>query len=376
MAALTRTAQFSRLHKILKRHYSPVVRDPNRSVLEHLLFGCVLENAQYAAAEEAFAALVHTFFDWNEIRVSSIRELSEVMAAVPDPAAAAQRVKRVLQSIFEATYSFDLEGLRKQNLGPAVKRLQEIDGTTPFVVSYVVQTALGGHSIPVDAGTLSVLALVGLISPQDAAAGVVPGLERAIPKSIGIEFGSLLHQLGAAYVACPYSPSLHAVLLEIDPAVKDRLPRRREGKGALVTGLGVSAGPGTEVKPPEPPGRPAAGQRKKAEARREPGQAPQEPAPAGQQPAEPKRPPPASKTRKKGPGEPAPAAAHSLEEQPPLSGSQKTGEQKAPFGGKRQAAAPEKKSPSRKSPDAPKTKQQPGAEEDPSVEGPPKRKPR
>ena len=61
----------------------------DRTVMEHLLFACCLEDARYEAAEEAFAALKHTFFDWNEVRVTSISELSEVMACLPDPRAAA-----------------------------------------------------------------------------------------------------------------------------------------------------------------------------------------------------------------------------------------------------------------------------------------------
>ena len=117
-------------------------------MLEHLLFACCLEDARYEAAEEAFAALVHTFFDWNEIRVTSLSELAEVMAGLPDPRAAANRVKRVLHGIFEATYAFDLEDTRKKNLGPTIKWLEKLDGTTRFIVAYVVQSALGGHPSP------------------------------------------------------------------------------------------------------------------------------------------------------------------------------------------------------------------------------------
>ncbi len=99
MAAPSRTAQFTRLHKILKKHYSFVAPDPNRTILEHLLFGCCLESAHHGAAEEAFAAMIHSFYDWNEIRVSSVRELSEVMVGLPEPGVAAHRFKRILQSI-------------------------------------------------------------------------------------------------------------------------------------------------------------------------------------------------------------------------------------------------------------------------------------
>jgi hypothetical protein len=226
MAPSNRAAQFTKLHKILKKHYRPVAVAPERPVLEHLLFACCLENARHAAAEEAFAAIVEAFFDWNEIRVSSVRELAEVMSRLPDPPAAAGRLKRVLQHVFEESYSFDLEDLRKKNLGPAVDVLKKIDGTTAFSVAYVVQAALGGHAIPLDAGSLEVMRILDLATDEDVAGGVVPGLERAIAKSNGIEFASLLQQLGADFAENPFAPELREKLLEVDPEAKSRLPKR------------------------------------------------------------------------------------------------------------------------------------------------------
>ena len=227
MTAVSRTAQFTKVLKVLKKHYKPASPGAGRSVIEHLLFACCLEDAHHDAAEESFAALVHTFFDWNEVRVTSISELSEVMACLPDPRAAANRIKRVLHSIFEATFNFDLDDLKKKNLGPTITWLEKLDGTTSFVVSYTVQAALGGHAIPIDAGTMAVLRVLELVTEKDAAAGVVPGLERAVAKSKGIEFGSLLHELGADYSANPYSAPIREILLQIDPECAGRLPKRR-----------------------------------------------------------------------------------------------------------------------------------------------------
>lgn len=226
MAVPSRTTQINKLHKTLKKHYKPVPLDPERSVLDHLLFACCAENAHYDAAEEAFAALVHNFFDLNEIRVSSVRELGEVMSRLPDPAAAAHRVKRALQGVFEATYDFDLENLHKLNLGPATEQLEKY-GTTKYSVAYVVQAALGGHAIPTDAGVLKALLTVDLIGEKDVKAGIVPGLARAVAKSKGPEFASLLHQLGADFFANPYAPPLKAILVEINPDAVKRLPKRR-----------------------------------------------------------------------------------------------------------------------------------------------------
>ncbi len=228
MSSVSRTAVFGKIHKVLKKYFKSVAPLAERSVLEHLLFACVLEDARYEAAEEGFAALRHTFFDWNEVRVTSISELSEVMAVLPDPRAAANRVKRVLHSIFEELYGFDLEDKRKKNLGPTVKWLEKMDGTTRFVVAYVVQAALGGHSIPIDTGTMAVLRVLDLVTDKEATAGEVPGMERAVAKSKGVEFGSLLHQLGADYLANPFSPQVREIVLAIDGDAAKRFPQRRQ----------------------------------------------------------------------------------------------------------------------------------------------------
>lgn len=227
MASISRTTQLATLQKILKKHYEPVATDSSRSLLEHLIFACLLESAPHKAAEEAYASIHEEFFDYNEIRVTSIAELSEVLHTLPDPRDASHRLKRVLQSVFEELYSFDLEDKKKGNLGPTVKWLESLDGTTKFSVSYVVQASLAGHSIPTNKGVVKSLHVVGFITDKELEKRVVPGLERAIPKSKGVSFASILHQLGIAMMTNPYAPTLKKLLLEISPDAKDRLPKRR-----------------------------------------------------------------------------------------------------------------------------------------------------
>lgn len=258
MTAVNRSAQFAKLHKVLKKHYKPAPNPAERSVVEHLLFACCLEGAHHDAAEEAFAALVHTFFDWNEVRVTSITELAEVMARLPDPRGAANRVKRVLHAVFEATFNFDLEERRKKNLGPTVEWLQKLDGTTPFVVAYVVQAALGGHSIPIDAGTMGALRVLDYVTEKDAETNVVPGLERAIPKAKGHEFASLLHELGADFAANPYSVNIRNVLTQIEPDCGSRLPKRRIERPAKEAEKTEKPGKHEKAEKPHKPEKPTA----------------------------------------------------------------------------------------------------------------------
>ena len=226
MSQSNRTALLTKAHRILKQHYKPVIPADDRPLLEHLLFACCLENASYEAAEKVYTYLSKHFFDWNEVRVSTVTELAEVMKSLPDPATAASNLKRILQGVFEATYSFDLETLKKKNIGEGIKWLEKLGGTTPFSVAYVTHAALAGHAIPLDRGAWEVLAIVGIPSDAEVAAGKMSGMERAIPKNKGPEFSSLLHQLAADWVANPHSPTLRKILLDINRDAKDRFPKR------------------------------------------------------------------------------------------------------------------------------------------------------
>jgi endonuclease III len=251
MASKNRAALITKVLKVVKKHYKPVAPPKERTLLENLLFACCLENSLHDAAEKVFHHLSTDYFDWNEVRVSTIRELTEALKPLNDPAEAATRLKRVLQSVFETHYSFDLEPLKKQNIGVAVKTLEKYNGSTPFIVAYVTQQSLGGHSIPVNQGLLDSMRVVGVVTEAEAAKGGVPGLERTVPKNKGVETGSLLHQLGVEMHRSPYGPTIRKLLLEIEPDCKDHLPKRPKAE---------------EPAPPEPVKAPAPAPAKAAEA--------------------------------------------------------------------------------------------------------------
>ncbi len=220
-----RAALYTKLLKVLKKHYKPVNPPAERPILDHLLYACCLENARYEMADEAFAKL-QFYADWNEVRVTTVTELSEVMSMLPDAQAAARRVKTALQSLFEARYAFDLDYLKKMNLGKAVKELEAIKGVTPFAIAYVSQHGLGGHTIPANQGVFDAFVAIGLITPAEAASGRIPGLERAIPKAKGTELASLLHQFGVDFQSPAHSARAKGILQEINPEAE--MPKKRE----------------------------------------------------------------------------------------------------------------------------------------------------
>ena len=230
MSTPNRAGLLKKTLRVLKKHYKSVIPIGDRSTLEHLLYACCLENTQAEATDEAYAKLQESYFDWNEIRVTSVSELAEVLSALTDPADAATRLKQVLQMVFETYYAFDLEHLKKQNLGKAVKELEKYTGTTNFSVDYVSQNSLGGHSIATNTGAVHTMVVLGIVTEAEATKRRLPGVERAISKAKGIEFTSLLHQLGTDFRATPFSSRVRGILLEIDPNAKERFPKRKSRK--------------------------------------------------------------------------------------------------------------------------------------------------
>src|SRR5438876_5424977 len=97
----------------VKKRYEP--REPEaRPVLEQFLYAICREGASREQADHAFRNLRERFFDWNEIRVSSVREIEEVLGDIPEAEIRANRLVSFLQEVFETTFSFDLESLHKK----------------------------------------------------------------------------------------------------------------------------------------------------------------------------------------------------------------------------------------------------------------------
>jgi len=217
----------AKLHKALRAQYKPLEPDTQRPLLEQVLYACCLENAPYDVAARAFKRLGERYFDLNEVRVTTVAELAESLHDLPDPPRAALALRRVLQGVFESTYSFSLDGAKKHSIAHGIKTLEHIHGIPPFVVAFIGSTALGGHFIPVDLGAMQALFLAGIVSQEEYDAGKPPGLDRFIPKKAGLEFGSLLHQFGIDVLTNLHGAAVKKVLQAVNPDAK-RMPKRGE----------------------------------------------------------------------------------------------------------------------------------------------------
>jgi endonuclease III len=196
MATQSKAQFLTDVYTLLKRRYKPKAdRNAARlSVLKAVVYGVCHENTTRENANQALSRFKDEFFDWNEVRVSSVEEIRESLAGIPNPEDRARRIRRFLRQLFNRTYGFNLDALTKKPLKDALKVLHTYEAfSSDYVTATVIQQALGGHAIPIDQDTLRALHRLGIneASIPDLRAAV----ERAVPKNRGAEFLDLIEDL-------------------------------------------------------------------------------------------------------------------------------------------------------------------------------------
>jgi endonuclease III len=196
MATQSKAQLLTDVHALLKRRYKPKAdRNATRlSVLKAVVYGICHEDTTREQANQAISRFNDEFFDWNEIRVSSLEEIQESLAGIAEPEPKAQRIRRFLRQLFNRTYGFTLDSLVKKPLKEALKVLQTYEAfSSDYVTATVIQQALGGHAIPIDKAAHRVLHRLGISEPDVSTLRAV--VERAVPKNRGAEFLDLIEDL-------------------------------------------------------------------------------------------------------------------------------------------------------------------------------------
>jgi len=208
-----------------------------RPVLEQFIYGLCREGTTRENADRAYRILQERFFDWNEIRVSSTREVEEAFHGMPNAERRAERLISFLQEVFETTFSFDLESLHKKGLKQAAKQLSRYQAANDYVVAWVVQQTLGGHAIPLDEPSLRALRRLGFIENEEELEAIRASLEHLVPKARGPLFGDLISNLASETCwdedpSCPACPLMgecptgqEAPRETLTPARSSRKPR-------------------------------------------------------------------------------------------------------------------------------------------------------
>ena len=183
-----------------------------RPLLEELVYAVCREGSTPAEADAGYARLRKAFIDWNEVRVSTVQEVGDVLHPLSGPGTRAKRIIGLLQEVFEDRYAFDLSDLAKKGLKDAARQLRRYkEGVNDYTVAWVIQRTLGGHAIPLDEPTLRVLTRLGVVedADPDSLEAVRGSIEHVVPKTRGPEFTDLMsvHAKELCVEGTPHCPA-------------------------------------------------------------------------------------------------------------------------------------------------------------------------
>ena len=181
------------LYRTLKHKHSKIQEVNYEVVTDAVVYSIISENMSEKAAESAIKRFTDYFVDLNDLRVSRVEEIVEVLGEnTPATREIASRIIRVLQAIFNDYHKVSLELLKKLGKRPARQVLEKIDGTSNFIVDYCMLTSLRGHAIPLTNKMIKYLKANDLVDNDADEQQITGFLAKQISAKNGYEFYVLL----------------------------------------------------------------------------------------------------------------------------------------------------------------------------------------
>lgn len=193
--ASDKVAACKKLTTLLQKDYGKTVPKMKLPVLETILFAVCLEDSPWKDAEAGYETLLKSYFDLNEIRVSSVTDLERTLGDLKDADWKGLRIRSILRFVFESTYGFEFEKLARLTLESAQKRLKKIEHLSPFVSAFTLQQVLGSHVVILDNLGLKTAVHLGIVPPDSSIAEAAEFLKSGVKKADCFSFSYLLHCL-------------------------------------------------------------------------------------------------------------------------------------------------------------------------------------
>ncbi len=192
--------KIQRLHRSLSRKYPKVQKVIHDEPADAIVYAIISAELSKKATESAIKRFADYFVDLNDLRVSQTEEIVEMLGGdTPVTRTIASTITRVLRAVFNEYHKVSLEALKKIGKRPARQILEELDGTSRFVVDYCMLTSLQGHAIPLTKGMIEYLTSKELVYPNADEQRIGGFLAKQISAKKGYEFYALLRRESEAH---------------------------------------------------------------------------------------------------------------------------------------------------------------------------------
>lgn len=146
MARRSKRASAGAIYKALRKKFGARSAYAKKEAVDHVVFSILLSGSSFEKAEKAFRALKSNYVDWNEVRVTSPRELSSVIESKGCVPRRSVPIKSFLQKLYIDNYTISAQPI--QNMSP--KRAREyVGGITGLPPEQVAEILLEAFDMPI-----------------------------------------------------------------------------------------------------------------------------------------------------------------------------------------------------------------------------------
>ncbi len=182
-----------KLYRSLKRKRQKVEKLVYDEPTDALVHATVSENVSSEAAQSVMKKFAGHFVDINDLRVSRVEEIVDVIGEdTPVARNIAMALAKVLNAVFDKYNKMSLQALKNIGKRPAKQTLEKMDGTTHFAVNYCMLTSLQAHAMPLTGVMIDYLRSEELVHPGADQQQVEGFLARLISVDKAYEFYTLL----------------------------------------------------------------------------------------------------------------------------------------------------------------------------------------
>lgn len=190
--------KLTRVVRNLEDKYGPHIYPEDASQLDQLVFAILAADNPVTNARKAIKDFKEDFVDWNEVRVSTVRQLEDALeAARIEPAARhAEHLKGFLEKTFHEVSRVNLETLRTEGPEKARKTVAKLDVLEIHEQQYLLVGAGVEDAPPLGPVTDRICLRVGVFQPDEPAQKRRKLLESLVTGQDAIRFHHLMLEHG------------------------------------------------------------------------------------------------------------------------------------------------------------------------------------
>jgi len=191
-------------------------------------------NTSTRKAEDAYDALLTEFVDINELRVSSVDQILDIIGEdYPEARPRIVRMKQSLHEVFVREHALSFASAQAQGKKEQRVYLDTLPGITPYVAAQVMLVSFNGHALPVDEKLLMLLEREGCIDAGLACADAEAVLLRQVKAADALRAHLALQAWSDASRLVPPPTSAQPVVTRVATPIepKPAAPRKTPPAG-------------------------------------------------------------------------------------------------------------------------------------------------